>query len=747
MRRLLLVGLLLLTATACPDEDDDRPASRDGTISGTLTPFRSGAGSTDGGAPPQVRSPLGASELAGLKEKIRTLRARGVRRERQGGAGPWLPIVPPPAGAQSVARLSTGDASIPGDIILRFEEANLSPQRALARVSRPGYRAVHKGYASEFLHLVGFEPLDSRRLTADHTRALAAELTVVPGVRYAEPNLRMDRLAEPNDRAYTYQWHYPALNLPAAWDIESDAAGVVVAVLDSGIIPHPDLDARVLPGYDFISDAANAGDGNGRDDNPLDEGGDGPSLGSTWHGTHVAGTIAAHTNNGVGVAGVAWNARILPVRVLGREGGNSFDIAAAMTWATGGTVPGLPVLGPTERARVVNLSLGGNAPAQTAYQEAINAGIQRGAIFVVAAGNENVDSTNTTPCNQENVICVGSTSLAGRRSSFSNFGVNVDVMAAGGEMREDLNGDSYPDGVLSAGRDEQGLPAYVFLQGTSMAAPHVAGVVALMVAEADQGTTGPLTASVAEGILKATATPLTQAQCTGGCGSGLVNALAALRRVQNFNPANEAPRLSVTTSRLVFRGTGRQQLLVSNLGGTQGGVPTVTASVSGPLSASVSFPAGATLAVPAYGKATLEVAVSTAGLADGTYTVPLSLTGSGSAGSATVTLEIRVGATQDLDAVVAFVWQDERTGEWDVTEETLTLARAADNYAYSLELEPRTYYALATIDDDQDEQLFEEGERTGFWRNLDDFEPIELSVRETVSDISFDLLPLAPLEE
>jgi serine protease len=743
MRRLLLVGLLLLTA--CPGEDDDdRPASRDGTISGTLTPFRSGAGSADGEAPRQVRSPLGAAELARLKEKIRALKTQGVRRDRQVVTDPLLPIVPPPLGAPPLARIPQTDPTIPGDVIVRFEEAGLTPQRVLEAAKLTGYRAVHKGYASEYLHLVGFEALDGHPVTADETRALVAQLAAVPGVRYTERNLRMHKLATPNDRGYQYQWHYPTLNLPAAWDIESDAAGVVVAVLDSGIVPHPDLDGRRVPGYDFIEDASTAGDGDGRDNNPLDEGKDEPNGGSSWHGSHVAGTIAAQTNNTAGVAGVAWNARILPVRVLGRGGGNSFDISAAMTWATGGTVPGLPVN--PNPAKVLNLSLGGAAPPQTVYQEAINAGIGRGAIFVIAAGNENVDATNTTPCNQENVICVGSTSLAGRRSSFSNFGAKVDLMASGGEMREDLNGDDYPDGVLSTARDNSNQPAYIFLQGTSMAAPHVAGVVALMAAEAaQQGQT--LSATVAESILKATATPLTQSQCGSGCGSGLVNALAALRRIQNFDPASEAPQLSVASSRLFFRGSGTQQLQVSNVGGSQGGVPTVTASVSGPQAGNVSFPSGPTVSVPAFGKASLDVAVSTAGLANGTYTVPLTLTGSGSSGTATVTLEIRVGTTQDLDAVIAFVWQDELTGEWQVEDDTLTVAPAARNYAYSIKLEPRTYYALATIDDDQDEQYFEEGERTGFWRNLDDFEAIELSARETITGISFDLLPLAPIEE
>lgn len=755
MRRLLLLGVLLLTATACPGEDDDdddrRPDAGTGnpsataTIQGQLTPFRSNDESAEGGVSRVVHSPLSGAELTKLKAQLRGMRLR------KGGpvvTDPELPIVPPPTGAPPLARIPQTDPTIPGDVILRFEEAGLAPEHVLEAAKLPGYRAVHKGYASEYLHLVGFEAVDGHAVTAEETRGLVTQLAKLPGVRYADRNLRMYKLKVPNDRGYSIQWHYPTLNLPAAWDIESDATDVVVAVLDTGIVPHPDLDARKLAGYDMIQDAANAADGDGRDANPLDEGGDEPNGGSSWHGSHVAGTVAAQTDNTSGVAGVAWNARILPVRVLGREGGGSFDIAAAMTWATGGTVTGLPAN--PNPAKVVNMSLGGAAPPQRIYQEAINGGVGRGSIFVIAAGNENVDATNSTPCNQENIICVGSTGFSGRRSSFSNFGARVDVMASGGEMTQDLNGDDYPDGVLSTARDENNQPAYLFLQGTSMAAPHVAGVVALMAAASlKPGGAGNLTSALAESTLKATATAIPASQCSGGCGAGLINARSALARVSNLDPATLRPQLSVNTSSLFFRGSGTQQLTVNNVGGNQGGDLSVTATVTGTQAGRVTFPGGTTVAVPAFGSATLDVAVDTAGLEDGDYTVTLNLVGSnlsGPAGAATVAVKLSVGSTQDLDAIIAFVWQD-AAGEWQAAEEAITFARAAANYAYSIKLVPRTYYALATIDDDQDGEIFEEGERTGFWRNLDSFEPLELEDEETLDGVSFDLVPLAPVED
>ncbi|MFP2931661.1 S8 family serine peptidase [Pyxidicoccus sp. 3LG] len=742
MRRLLLLGLVLLTATGCPGDDDDGPSVDQGTIRGTLRPFRSNEQSAEGGVSQAIRSPFRKSELEKLKAKVRELRSKGVRKGGPVVTDPDLPIVPPPVGPPPLARIPQTDPTIPGDVILRFEDAGLSPEHVLEAAKLPGYRATHKGYASEYLHLVGFEALDGHAVTADETRELVTRLAALPGVRFTERNLRMYALKVPNDRGYTAQWHYPTINLPAAWDVESDATGVVVAVVDTGIVPHPDLDGRKLEGYDMIQDTANAGDGNGRDANPLDEGGDLASGGSSWHGSHVAGTVAANTNNTTGVAGVAWNARILPVRVLGKEGGTSFDIAAGMTWASGGAVTGVPAN--TNPAKVVNLSLGGTAPPQQVYQEVINAAVGRGSIFVIAAGNENVDANNSTPCNQENVICVGSTGLSGRRSSFSNFGARVDVMASGGEMVEDLNGDDYPDGVLSTARDDSNQPAYTFSQGTSMAAPHVAGVVALMAAAAQRAGTS-LTSALAESTLKATATPIGSSLCSGGCGSGLINAQAALRRLANTDPDSEPPRLSVATASLHFRGSGTQQLTVNNIGGSQGGALSVTATVSGAQASRVTV-SPSPLSVPAFGSATLNVVVNASGLADGSYPVTLNLAGSGAAGSATVELDITVGTTQDLDAIVAFVWQD-LTGEWQAEEEGITFARAASNYTYSIDLDPRTYYALATIDDDQDGEIFEDGERTGFWRNLDSFEPLELEEDDTLDGVSFDLLPLAPVED
>lgn len=738
MRRLLFLGLLLLTA--CPEEtppDDNPPATTTGRVQGTLNPFQ---GSSQSYGPGVRRPPLlqgqGAQELTRALKQALTQQRLQTRQSSLEVTFPDIPIIQPPPGPPPLHKVPATDPTIIGDVIVRFEQAGLNAQTVLERVQVPGYRVVHKGFGSEYLHLVGFEALDGHTLTVAETGQLVARLAEVPGVRFTEKNLRMYPTKVPNDQIYSAQWHYPALNLPAAWDVSTGAETVTVAVLDTGVVSHPDLNPRIVAGYDMISDAANAGDGDGRDPNPTDMGGDEPGGGSSWHGTHVSGTIGASTNNGSGVAGVTWTTRIMPVRVLGKQGGTSFDIATAMNWATGGLVTGLPT-NPTP-AKVVNMSLGGASPPTKTYQDVIDARVPAGAIYVIAAGNENTNASTSTPCNQQNVICVGSTNFAGKRSSFSNFGTAVDVMAAGGEMTQDLNGDGYPDGVLSTSLDDKNQPAYVFNQGTSMATPHVTGVVALM-ASVSPG----LTLSQAETVLKSTAS--TSSQCSEGCGAGLVNAQAALKKLQGNT--SDPPKLGITTTLLSFRGSGSQKILISNLGS---GSLQVAATKSGPQATAVSL-TSSSVTVPAFGTGVLEVSVSTGGLANGDYAASINLVGTNpangaDAGSATVSVKIRVGAATDLDAFIAFAYQD-ATGTWKVDDKAAVVAKASAGYQYSIDLAPKTYYTIATIDDDQDGEFFEDGERTGFWRNVDDFEPIPLVAQQVVTGISYDLVPLAPIDD
>jgi serine protease len=368
----------------------------------------------------------------------------------------------------------------------------------------------------------------NRTMSLDEARQLAAELRSRDAtVEYAEPDRIMVPLATPTDPSYTQQWDlYEAtggINAPAAWD-KSTGAGINVAVIDTGYRPHADLSGQIVQGYDFISTATVANDGGGRDTDASDPGDWAPAgscgtgipaadQNSSWHGTHVSGTIAARTNNGLGVAGIAYNAKIVPARALGRCGGYTSDIADAIVWASGGTVTGVPAN--ANKARVLNLSLGGTGACDTTTQNAINSARSRGAVVVVAAGNANTNASNTNPANCSGVITVAATNRSGGKASYSNYGTNVTIAAPGGD-----NG----AGILSTLNSGTTTPAsdnYAYYMGTSMATPHVAGVVALMLAANPNLTPDDVAAR-----LKSTARAF-PAPCSG-CGAGIVNAAAAV---------------------------------------------------------------------------------------------------------------------------------------------------------------------------------------------------------------------------
>jgi serine protease len=373
------------------------------------------------------------------------------------------------------------------------------------------------------------------------TAGLLAALQARGEVEYAEPDTAMYALATPNDPSYPQQWHYyepvGGMNLPGAWD-QATGTGVVVAVLDTGKTSHPDLDAQWLAGYDFISSSTGARDGNGRDANPQDQGdwyaagecGQATGSNSSWHGTHVAGTVAAVSNNSVGVAGVAYNAKVLPVRVLGKCGGTSSDIADAIVWASGGSVSGVPAN--PNPAKVINLSLGGSGSCSQTYRRAISSANNRGASVVVSAGNSNANASAFSPANCAGVVTVAALDRDGNRAFYSNYGTTIEVSAPGGEVRlqTDPPGTrSTPqNGVLSTlndGTTTPGSPTYTAYMGTSMAAPHVAGLVALMLSKNPTLTPAQVLAA-----LQAHARPV-PGTCSGGCGAGLADAAATVAAV------------------------------------------------------------------------------------------------------------------------------------------------------------------------------------------------------------------------
>ncbi|QNE79385.1 S8 family serine peptidase [Streptomyces finlayi] len=366
-----------------------------------------------------------------------------------------------------------------------------------------------------------------------------------PSVASVEPDIRAYAMAvTPNDTDYAKQWDLfeatGGMNVPGAWD-KGTGTGVTVAVIDTGYAAHTDLAANIVPGYDFISSSTDARDGNGRDSDAKDEGdwnatagecGTGSTAGnSSWHGTHVAGTIGATASNAKGIAGIAYSAKIQPVRVLGKCGGSSSDIADAITWASGGTVPGATAN--ANPAKVINLSLGGaSSTCPSVYQTAINGAVSRGTTVVVAAGNSNANASGFTPANCAGVINVASTSREGNRSFYSNFGSIIDVSAPGGETRRatDTPGTitTPENGILStlnSGTTTQSVENYKPYQGTSMAAPHIAGLAALL-----KSAKSTLTPAEIESAIKSNARPL-PGTCTGGCGSGIADATKTVNAV------------------------------------------------------------------------------------------------------------------------------------------------------------------------------------------------------------------------
>jgi serine protease len=431
------------------------------------------------------------------------------------------------------AAASAADANYTDRIIVKYRDsAAVTSVTRAKQTSAAEMSAARLGVALDQVRTtaLGSQVLRAdRRLSLAEAARLAADIAATdPNVEYAEPDRIMRHTLTPNDTRYNEQWHYfesaGGINAPLAWD-KSTGSGVVVAVIDTGYRPHADLAANLLPGYDFIGDTFVSNDGNGRDSDPSDPGdwinpgecgpGDPAAFeASSWHGTHVAGTIAAVTNNSNGVAGVAFNAKVVPARVLGKCGGYTSDIADAIIWSSGGSVSGVPAN--ANPAKVLSISLGGIGACDNTTQNAINSARSRGASVIVAAGNYNHNASQDSPANCSGVVTVAAVGRNGGKASYSNFGATVEVAAPGGS-----GGANSVLSTLNTGTTTPGSDTYALYNGTSMATPHVSGVVALMLSVKPSLTPDQVTS-----ILQSTARafPATCSQC----GSGIVNASAAV---------------------------------------------------------------------------------------------------------------------------------------------------------------------------------------------------------------------------
>ena len=410
-----------------------------------------------------------------------------------------------------------------------------------------------------------------RAVSIDEARALAAKLSTNTEIESVEPDVRMQAHAfMPNDPAYSGapgQWHFMTprgsnaggADLPPAWEMTLGNGTVEVAVLDTGYRPHSDLQP-VLPGYDFVSSLAMANDGNGRDADASDPGdavvanecGRGAAAArSSWHGTHVMGIIAALMNNGLYGAGIAPNVRIVPVRVLGKCGGYTSDIIDGMRWAAGLAVPGAPKN--AYPARIINLSLGISDTCSRAFQAAINDVNAAGAIVVVSNGNGGFNRLNQ-PANCAGTLAVTAHSVDGDSATYANLGVQTLISAPGGGCGTLARNcveiySSNGLGIYSLGNTGASRPAsdgYSIKYGTSMAAPHVSGAIALMLS-----LNPSLSRDEVVSLLRASARAFTASSAcllranSGMCGAGILDVNAALTSIA---PAIHISNLSQVAS-------------------------------------------------------------------------------------------------------------------------------------------------------------------------------------------------------
>ena len=574
----------------------------------------------------------------------------------------------------------------------------------------------------------------------------AKQLNRQDDVEYAEPNYRLTAQIEPNDEFYERQWHYHKLNLPAAWDQSTGANNVKIAVLDTGVVAnHPDLAARLsADSYDFIANASNAGDGDGVDSDARDPG-DGQdnaacststSRSSSFHGTHVAGTIGASTNNNIGTAGITWAGDIMNLRVLGCEGGSTFDIAQALLYAAG--VDNALGLTPTKTADVANLSLGGGPP-NNVMNNAVQAARAAGLIIIAAAGNDG-DSTLSYPASYEGVVSVAATDLSDQRAYYSQFNAFVDIAAPGGDTSTDVDGDGFPDGVLSTVASREGRTqidySYGFQTGTSMAAPHVAGIVALM-----KSVNPALTPALLDQLLSSGAitVDLGASGRDDDFGHGRIDALLAVQTAQQVAdgtlPITDTPALGVSPGRVSFGATITERNITLFNAGT--GALSVTAFTPSSSRITVTPPSDAA-GVGAY-----TLTLNRDGATAGQYMESISITSNG--GNTVVNVQYEIPSiNQQVAGSVGELYVfliDWNSGEFTVQQ----YQSNAGQYEYRFTgVEPGVYFIIAGSDPDNDGFVGGSGEALGTYPNEDD--PELIIANKSFDQLDFSVTYAIPLE-
>ncbi|MDZ7833701.1 MAG: S8 family serine peptidase [Desulfobacterales bacterium] len=647
--------------------------------------------------------------------------------------------------SQNRSSLRLSQNFVPGEVIVKSSKSQPIAAGTANAIPAPGMRHLAGGPGRAQLFAISADNIGDQTIQSQ-SAGLNSQSLLLPGasmnartrekletlykiktlrsrsdIAAACPNYIHQALQSPNDEYYPLQWHYPLINLPDAWEITRGRQNVKVAVIDTGVIvDHPDLAGKITAdSYDFISDPDRAMDGDGIDSDPNDTGDDTQGS-SSFHGTHVAGTVAAATDNDTGVAGVAWNCRIMAIRTLGKgDSGTTYDILQGVRYAAGlendsGTTPDEP-------ADIINLSLGGRSFSQT-EQDVLAQARAAGVIIVAAAGNS-AENAPSYPAAYDGVISVSAVDINANPAPYSNFGPSIDVAAPGGDFSGDLNGDGYVDGVLSTGGDDSDgkiQNVYTFFQGTSMAAPHMAGVAALMKSVRPDLTPDDLDAFLQSGAIVRDLGP---AGRDDRYGYGLIDASLAVRAarddsaptVLNISPGSISLGSSLSSTTLAAARMGPGDLSITQV------------------TADAQWLTVSAAETDENGLGTYTVTADRERLSDGAYNAVITFASSENTVEVPVSLRIS-STTLAPDAGFHYVLLVD--SQSDETVDQVSVAGADSRYKYQFTgVEPGKYRIYAGTDSDNDFNIGDAGEAIGAYLSTD--QPTILDLDSDRSGLDF----------